>query len=188
MALSPQQNELPCGVELETLVTQVADGATAPDPTHQTHCPYCQRALGDLRRAWGDVQTLASAPVPIPAGLTLRVMSRVRILARRAGDNIVLAGTRGHTQISHSVIAQVARSAALTVPGVLFASVRLTPGQTAAPARLDLAIRLVTTYGAPLQPVAAAVRAILRRRLPAVTGADVAAIDVVFADIAEANS
>jgi uncharacterized alkaline shock family protein YloU len=185
MALDRNHDRLPCDVELATLVAQITDNApaTAPALAHQASCSYCQTALRDLREAWGDVQALARAPVPIPPGLTARIMHRVRDLARHAAENLILTGTRGHTQISHTVIAQVARRTTLAVPGVLFASARLTPGQADDPARLYLAIRLVTIYGPALDAIAAAVRSTLNRRLSTITGANVDRIDITFTDI-----
>src|SRR3954470_18103035 len=160
MALDRNHDRLPCDVELDTLVAQITDDApaTAPDLAHQASCPYCQTALRGLREAWSDVQALARTPVPIPPGLTARIMHRVRDLARHAAENLILTGTRGHTQISHTVIAQVARRTTMAVPGVLFASAQLTPGHPDDPGRLDLAIRLVTIYGPALEAIAAAVR------------------------------
>src|SRR3954447_22050132 len=209
MALDRNHDRLPCDVELATLVAQITDNApaTAPALAHQASCSYCQTALRDLREAWRDVQALARAPVPIPPGLTARIMHRVRDLARHAAENLILTGTppgfiprppppprhaaenliltgtRGHTQISHTVIAQVARRTTLAVPGVLFASARLTPGQADDPARLYLAIRLVTIYGPALDAIAAAVRSTLNRRLSTITGANVDRIDITFTDI-----
>lgn len=183
MALDPKPERLPCGVELDALVAQVADDAPGPDAEHEATCPYCQTALRGLGAAWGDFQSLARAPVPIPRGLTARIMHRVRDLAHRAAQNVILASTRGHTQISHTVIAQVARRAALAVPGVLFASAQPTPGQAKDPDHLTLSVRLVTTYGPTLHAIADAVRTTLRRRLATLTGAEVERIDITIIDI-----
>jgi len=183
VALDPNPERLPCGVELDALVAQVADDAPAPVAEHQATCPYCQTALRGLGAAWRDFQSLARAPVPIPPGLTARIMHHIRDLAHRAAQNLILAGTRGHTQISHTVITQVARRAALAVPGVLFASVRPTPGQAKDPDLLTFSVRLVTTYGPTLHAIAAAVRTTLRRRLATLTGAEVERIDITIIDI-----
>lgn len=188
MALDPSQNRLPCGVELDTLLEQITDHAPPHDPAHQAHCPYCQTALSGFRQGWGDLQTLARAPVPVPPGLTSRIMTRVRTLAGRTAENIILAGSRGHTQINHAVIAQIARRAAVAIPGVLFASAQPTPTQPANPARLNLAIRLVTTYGPSLRPLATAIRAALHQRIPTITGATIDNIEITFTDIAEPDS
>lgn len=187
MALEPNHNRLPCGVELDTLVEQITEGTSPRDPDHQAHCPYCQTALRGFRQGWNDVQTLAGVPVPIPPGLTMRIMTRVRALARRAAQNIILTSGRGHTQISHQVIAQIARRIALAIPGTVFASAHPKPGETADPIRVKLTLRLITTYGPALHPHAAAVRATLNRRLPNLTGAEIDTIDINFIDIAEAD-
>lgn len=184
MALDHGPDRLACGVDLDSLVAQVTDDASPVNPAHQAGCPYCQTALRGLRQSWADVQALAREPVPIPPGLTARIMRRVRELARDAAHNVILAGARGRTQISHAVIAQVAGRGALAVPGVLFASARPTAGQPNDPGRVALAIRVVTTYGPALQAIAAAVRSTLHRRLPHLTGAEVADIDIAFIDVA----
>ena len=188
MALTPDENQLPCGVSLDTLLDQVADQLPAPDPAHQAHCRYCQTALRALQQSWSDMQTLARAPVPIPPELTARIMTRIRDLAHRAVGNIILASPRGHTQISHHVIAQIARRAALAVPGVLLASVKPTAEQPADPAGVNLAVRLITTYGPPLHTIAARARTTLSKRVHALTGADLATIDITFPDIANPDT
>jgi len=185
MALDPNQATLPCGVELDALIEQITEATSPRDPDHQAHCPYCQTALAGFRQGWSDVQTLAGAPVPIPPALTTRIMTRVRVLAHRAAQNLILAGARGHTQISHQVIAQIARRIALATPGVLFASAQPEPGETAGPRSVTLTLRLITTYGPALRPLAAAVRANLNRRLPNVTGAEIEHINIAITDIAE---
>jgi uncharacterized alkaline shock family protein YloU len=188
MALDPDDNQLPCGVSLDTLLAQIADQLPAPDPTHQARCSYCQTALRALRQSWGDMQTLARAPVPIPPELTARIMTRIRDLAHRAIGNIILAGVRGHTQISHHVAAQIARRAALAVPGVLLATVQPTAQQPADPARVNLAVRLITTYGPPLHTIAARARTTLTERVHALTGANLDTIDITFPDIANPDT
>jgi uncharacterized alkaline shock family protein YloU len=188
MALNPDENQLPCGVTLDTLLAQVADQLPAPDPAHQAHCRYCQTALRALQQSWSDMQTLTRAPVPIPPELTARIMTRIRDLAHRAVGNIILAGPRGHTQISHHVAAQIARRAALAVPGVLLASVKPTAEQPADPARVNLAVRLITTYGPPLHTIATRARITLSKRVHALTGADLDTIDITFPDIANPDT
>lgn len=181
-------NQLPCGISLDTLLAQVADQLPAPDPAHQAHCAYCQTALRALQLSWSDIQTLSRAQVPIPAGLTARIMTRIRDLAHRAVRNVILVSPRGHTQISHDVIAQIARRAALAVPGVLFASAQPGPQQPADPAHINLVVRLITTCGPALHAIAARVRSTLSERVHAQTGADISTIDITFADIANPDT
>lgn len=188
MALGADHNQLPCGVSLDTLLRQVADERPALDPAHQVHCSYCQTALRALHQSWSDIQTIARAPVPTPPGLTARIITRIRKLAHRAGRNIILATPRGHTQISHHVLAQIARHAALSVPGVLFASAQPAPEQPADPARINLAVRLITTYGPALHAIAAHVRATLSEHVNALTAAELSTVDITFADIANPDT
>lgn len=188
MAIDPGHHRLPCGIELDTLVDQITEGTVPPDPAHQAHCPYCQTALRGFRQGWSDLQTLAAAPVAIPRNLTTRIMTRVRVLARCAAQNIIFAGAHGHTKISHQVIAQAARHLALRIPGVLFAFAQPEPGEAADPTRVKLTLQLITTYGPALHPLARAVRAALHRRLPRLTGARIDTINIAIADIAEPDT
>jgi uncharacterized alkaline shock family protein YloU len=188
MAIDATRNRLPCGVELGTLVDQIADGTPPHDPAHQAHCPYCQTALRGFGQGWSDLQTLAGAPMTIPPGLTRRIMTRVRVLARRAAEHIILAGARGHTQISHHVIAQIARRVALTTPGVIYASAQPQLVKPTDPIRVKLTLRLIAPYGPALRPLATTVRAALHRRLPRLTGATIDTIDITITDIAEPDT
>ncbi len=183
MAVSRDENRLPCGVELDSILVQVTEGAGPHDPAHQAGCPYCQTALSGFHQGWSDLQTLAHQPLPIPSALAARIMTRVRTLARRSFENVVLAGSAGHTQIAHAVVAQVARRAALAIPGVVFASVQPARPDSADPSRVSLTIRVVATYGPRLGPLVAAVRARLPRRVLHVTGASVDAIDIIVIDL-----
>jgi uncharacterized alkaline shock family protein YloU len=185
VALDDSHTQLPCGVELEALLAQITDDAPGTDPGHEAGCAYCQTALRGLRDSWSDLQTFARAPVPIPPRLTGRIMRRVRDITRRATSHLILTEAHGQTQISHHVIAEVARRAALTVPGVLFASALPRSIRQPQPgtAGISLTVRLVTTYGPPLHAVAAAVRTALHRRVSSLTGAHVDRIDVAITDI-----
>jgi uncharacterized alkaline shock family protein YloU len=184
MALSRDENRLPCGVELDSILEQVTEGAPPPAPAHQASCPYCQTAMSGFHQGWRDLRTMADEPVPIPPGVAARIMTRVRALARRTLENVILVGSGGHTQIAHAVIAQVARRAALAVPGVVFAYVQPAPPDSGDPTRISLTIRLVATYGPKLGPLAAGLRARLQRRVLHLTGARVDAIDITVIDLA----
>lgn len=188
MALDPNHNQLPCGVSLETLIAQVTDQLPAPDPAHHAHCTYCQTAQSAFHHSWSDMQTLAHAPVPIPSGLTTRIMTRIRELAARAAHSIILATPRGHTQISHHVIAQIGRRVAQATPGVLIASAQPEPDQPGDPTRINLAVRLITTYGPALPTIADAVRSAVYRRVTTLTAAKVKRIDIAFTDIADPDA
>lgn len=185
MAVSADQEQLPCGVELESLVDQVADGQPPTDPAHQTGCPYCQAAIRKLRQGWGDVRTLTRQPVPIPPGLTAQIMARVRTLARQVSNFILLGHPRGDTRVGHTLVGRVIQRVASTVPGVVFASARPIPHEPPDPGRLNVAIRLVVTFGPAIETTAHAVRQIVDRRIPTLTGAQLSRIDITIEDIAE---
>jgi len=174
---------LPCGVTLEALLMQVADGEEVDDLTHQRTCPYCQAALRRLQQGWADVQALALQPVAIPRGLTAMIMERIRTLAGYVTDSILLGHRRGETRISHTVIANHIQNVAATVPGVVFASATLSPRQPPDPRRVNVALRLVVTFGPIIERVADAVRQVLHRRIPRLTGAQLGRIDIIISDV-----
>lgn len=183
--MSPEHEQLPCGSELEALVAQVAEGIAPAEPAHQADCPYCQATLRALRLGWDDVQTLSRQPVAIPAGLTARIMARVRKLARLATDSILLGYPRGETRVSHALVARVIGRLAAGVPGVVFASARAMPDEAGDPGRVKAALRIVVAFGPPIEAVTRAVRAILDRRIPFLTGARLSRIDIRVEGIAD---
>jgi hypothetical protein len=183
MAVTDQAERLPCGVWLEELLAQVADGAPPADEAHQSGCPYCQTALRRLRRGWADVTELAREPVNVPRRLTAQIMARVRVLAAQTADFILLGHPRGETRVSDAVVVRTAQRLARTIPGVVFASARVEQHDPPLPDRRDLSIRLVVTLGPALHRVADAVRTIVRRQTPRLTGAQLDHIDIRIDDI-----
>jgi uncharacterized alkaline shock family protein YloU len=180
LSLGPR---LPCGAELDALAEQVAAQAPPADPEHQARCPHCTAALDALGGALGDLETYGRAPVAVPPRLTARIMARVHQLADTLTENLVLVGPRGETRISHRIVAQVARRAALAVPGVLLASAQTVTGNPGDPGRVGMTLRLVIAFGPSVDALAGAVRARVGRVLPRVTGAEVSAVDVVVDDL-----
>jgi uncharacterized alkaline shock family protein YloU len=174
---------LPCGTPLETLVAQITEGEDPTDPAHQAGCEYCQLAVRELTAAWGDVQAFAELPVRAPEGLSARIMTEIRALAARVAGAAVLIGGRGNTRIAESVLAQVARRAALGVPGVAVAtalSAVVDPGDRR---RVRFALRLVVTFGPVLEALADLVRAKVIRDVAAQTGIEVSGIDIAIEDL-----
>jgi uncharacterized alkaline shock family protein YloU len=183
MAMIAPDERLPCGVTLEALLMQVADGEPAGDPAHQRTCPYCQTALRRLEQGWADVKVLTLQPVAIPRGLTAMIMQRIRTLTGYLVDSILLGHRRGETRIRHTVVAKIIRDLAATVPGVVFASVELSPQQPPHPRRVNVAVRLIVNFGPAMERVADAVRLVLRRRIPPLTGAELDRIDITISDV-----
>lgn len=176
-------NPLPCGIRLEDLLEQVADAAAPTNPEHQSSCPYCQTALRRLRAGWADVTELANEPVSVPRGLTAQIMTRVRALAVRATDYLLLGHPRGDTLISHTVVAQIVQRLAHTVPDVTFASARVEPHTPPQPNRRDMSIHLIVTLGPSLHRLANSVRKTVRQHTQRLTGAHVDRIDITIDDI-----
>lgn len=185
MALDDARGVLACGTPLEALIDQVVEHSTAVDAAHQASCVYCQAALVALGEAWGEVQAFARQPVPVPAGLTERIMARIRALIARIGDSVVLIGARGETRISERVIGRIASAAALTVPGVVLPSARRIAVDPRDRSRVRLGLRLVIAFGPSIDALAAAVRAQVSARVRAQTGARVAGVDIAVEDIVQ---
>lgn len=183
MALDGARGGLACGTPLEALIDQVAEHHTPVDPAHQASCAYCQAALVALGEAWGEVLAFARVPVPVPAGVTERIMSRIRALIARIGDSVVLIGARGETRVSERVVGRVARAAALTVPGVVLPSAMRIVVDPRDPRRVRLGLRLVIAFGPSIDALASAVRAQVSAQVWAQTGARVAGVDIAVEDI-----
>jgi uncharacterized alkaline shock family protein YloU len=183
MALDETQGVLACGTPLEVLIDQVAEGQTPLDGAHQAACVYCQAALVALGDAWGDLQAFAREPVPVPVGLSERIMSRIEALIARIGDAVVLIDERGETRVSERVIARVARAAALTVPGVVLPSAMWIVVDSRDRGRVRLGLRLVIAFGPSIEALADAVRERVGAVVSAQTGARVAGVDIAVQDI-----
>lgn len=181
--MTDQPDRLPCGVGLEELLAQVADGAPPADETHQSSCPYCQTTLRRLRRGWSGVTELTREPVAVPSGLTAQIMERVKALAAQTADFILLGHPRGETRVSHAVVGRIVQRLARAVPGVVFASAQVEPRQFPLPDRVDLSIQLVVAFGPVLHRVAEAVRETVRRQTLRLTGAHIDRIDIKIDDI-----
>lgn len=185
MALDDARGVLACGTPLEALIVQVAEHHTPVDGAHQASCAYCQAALVALGEAWAEVQAFARQPVPVPAGLTERIMSRIGALIARIGDSVVLIGARGDTRVSERVVGQIARAAALTVPGVVVSSALLIVVDPHDRGRVRLGLRLVIAFGPSIDALANTVRARVSARVSAQTGARVAGVDIAVEDIVQ---
>ncbi len=176
---------LPCGVALEVLLIQVADNHPVEDPIHQNGCPYCQATLRSLRQGWDDVQAVVRQPVALPKGLTAKIMAQVRTLANYLAGSILLGHADGETRISHTVVGAIVQGIAARIPGVVFASAKLDSHDPAHPRRVTVALKLVVRFGPAIESVAYAVRQILWRRIPGLTGAELDRIDITISDITD---
>ena len=81
------------------------------------------------------------------------------------------------------MVGRITQRLARTIPGVVFASSRVEPHAPPLPDRVDLSIRLVVTFGPALNRVADAVRTVVRRQTPRLTGAQLDHIDIRIEDI-----
>jgi uncharacterized alkaline shock family protein YloU len=170
---------LPCGVPLLALVEQVSGARSPDDPAHQTRCPHCRRALGRIRAVLDEVRRLAADPVAIPPGLARQVMERLR---GKPTEIPLAPGPRGRTSVSDATVAQVARRAALTAPGVVFASALVVSGT--AGESLRVTVHLVVAFGPPIGEVAARVRERVARDVARLAGIRPDAIEIAVDDIA----
>lgn len=197
-------DRLRCGVQVEELLAQVADGTPPRAPVHQRGCPHCRAALAELEELWGPVQDLAAEDVRAPAGLLQAVMAQVRELSRN-GWSAVLHDDAGQTHIAARVIGAVARLAAESVPHVTLA---LGGGQVATPAdtatdhariagsagetatdvgvagtHVVVDVQIVVDIGTPLHQVAGQVRERITRHLANQTGLTTTEVNVTVVDV-----
>ena len=178
---------LPCGVVLDDLIAQITDGVAPFDRAHQAMCEYCQAALETFQRAWQEFQDLARAAVAVPEDLAERVMHRVRELSRGEPAGVLVAEDRGQTRVAEIVLARVARATALTVPGVVWASVVSAGADRDGVGEVRVSVRLVVTYGPSLPKIADVVRERVLAAVHAQTGTLVAAVDVAVDDVTVAD-
>ncbi len=183
MALEDTPMRLDCGVSLEALVDQVAEHQPAVDPAHQAACEHCQTALLALGETWGELGSLAQQPVRVPPDLSKRIMVRIRTLVTRWSGAAILAGGRGETRVSDSVLAQVARRAALAVPGVALATSLGVLVDPADRSRVRVSMRLAITFGPAIDALTSAVRAGISRQVITQTGVRVSGVDIAVEDL-----
>ena len=175
--MSTYPGELPCGADVMALVDQVYDGAPPENPEHQRTCPYCQEAISRLRAALGQLRDLAGETIRPPRGLSGRVLEQLR----RERETVVIAeGPLGRDTVNEIIIAQVARRAALCVPGVRYASC---VAELADSGAVDLEVNVTAELGPSLPSLADAVRALVLTHTAALIGARLGRIDVTVDDI-----
>jgi len=170
---------LPCGTALDDLARQVFDREPAADPAHQTGCADCQAALLRVTAIRDDVRGLASQRVEPPPGLVRQVMARLRVAPALVTIDV---SARGRTQVAESVVARLARRAALAVEDVVLASALTT--ETAEGTTVGLRVRLAVAYGPALHSVADQVRERIRADVVAQTGVTVEEVRVSVDDLA----
>ena len=197
-------DRLPCGVLLDDLLAQVAEGTAPRDAAHQRTCPHCRAALAELEDLWAPVRELAAEDVRAPAGLLQAVMAQIRDLSRNSWS-AVLSDPAGRTRIAARVVGAVARLAAESVPHVTLAlgggRVATPTGTAADPALVagtsgeaatDIGIagnhvvvdvQIAVDLGAPIQQVAAAVRDRITRHIAEQTGLVTTQVNVTVVDV-----
>ncbi|WP_166509687.1 Asp23/Gls24 family envelope stress response protein [Blastococcus sp. TF02-8] len=205
--MSPSNSEddrLPCGVGVDTLLTQVAEHAPPRDPAHQRSCPHCRAALAELADLWAPVTKLAAEDVRAPAGLLQEVMAQIRELSRNAW-HAVLTDPTGQTRIAARVVGAVARLAAESVPHVSVAfgggrpetragqspSLTEIAGAAGEPAtdvgvagcHVIIDVQIAVDYGVPIAHVAQAVRSRIVEHLVAHTGLITREVNVIVIDV-----
>lgn len=185
MALSEAQERLACGTPLDALVDQVAERDEPRDAAHQVGCAHCRAALVALGEAWGELQAFAAEPVVVPPGLRERIMTRIRALVERMVESAVLSGPRGRTLVSERVVRQVARRAALAVPGVVLAGGLGMTMDHADRGRVRVSLRLAIAFGPAIDALAATVRAQVSQHVSAQTGVRVAGVDIAVDDVVQ---
>ncbi len=165
--------DLGCGCDVDDLLEQVADGQAGQLTEHQSHCPACQAALGEFGRLWEPVGRLAAEQVAVPAGIKAAVALQLGRLVSDVWYTLHLAEA-GALRIAARVVANIARDAARTVPGVEIAF-----GRSAAV--IDLAV--VVQYNRRVDEVG---REVQRRAIAAVraqAGLDDITVNVTISDI-----
>jgi uncharacterized alkaline shock family protein YloU len=122
---------LPCGVDVDLLLEQVAGGRGTDRDAHQQQCVHCQAALSEFTTLWAPVAELAAAPVHAPPGLAAAVMSQIRFHVRDIWYTLEITES-GAIRIAARIVAALARDCARMIPGVRVAFGRSTQDTIAA--------------------------------------------------------
>jgi uncharacterized alkaline shock family protein YloU len=128
--LSGAGGRLACGMDVDEMLEQAADGHADQLTGHQQHCPHCRAALHEFSRVWEPVRRLAAEPVAIPAAVKAAVASQIRKLVSDVWYTLQLTDG-GAIRVAARVVAAIARRAAQNVPGVRVAFGRSTHSTTA---------------------------------------------------------
>jgi uncharacterized alkaline shock family protein YloU len=118
--LSATSQRLACGMDVDELLEQAADGRAGQLTEHQRDCVHCQAALTEFSRVWEPVRHLAAQDVPLPAALKGAVARQISKLVADVWYTLELSDG-GALRIAARVVAKVAREAARSVPGVRIA-------------------------------------------------------------------
>lgn len=183
---------LPCGIEGEDLLEQVAEDRTpdAETAAHQHGCRHCRAALEEYRRVWSPVQDLAHQEVRAPSAVIERALARVRTLVDDPTAGLLddAASGPGSTRIAARVVVVCAREAAERIEGVRGAlgrvgevDERVGVGLTGATAVVELT--LAASYGQDLQALGRRVRRDVEREVRSLTGLTVVSVSVHVDDI-----
>jgi uncharacterized alkaline shock family protein YloU len=127
------RRQVPCGIDIDSLLEQVAEGRATERDEHQANCPHCQAALIELADVWAPVRHLAEQPVATPTGILADVIRQIDRLTHDMWYTLHQAEA-GAIKVAARVIAVTARQAALRVPGVRIAFGRSTATARAAEA------------------------------------------------------
>ncbi|MGI8668002.1 MAG: Asp23/Gls24 family envelope stress response protein [Jatrophihabitans sp.] len=125
-----RSSQLPCGADVDDLLEQAAEGHGEELDQRQRHCVHCQAALREFNRIWAPVRAQAAETVTVPALLTLAVQGQVRKLVADVWYTLQLTDG-GQIRVAARVVANLARAAAHTVPGVRVAFGRSSTGRIA---------------------------------------------------------
>ncbi len=116
-SLNGADGRLACGCEVDEVLEQAADGQAGQLTEHQRDCPACQAALGEFSRLWAPMRRLAAEHVAVPEGIKAAVADQIGKLVSDVWYTFSLTEAGG-LRIAARVVAQIARDAARSAPGV----------------------------------------------------------------------
>jgi uncharacterized alkaline shock family protein YloU len=112
-----QDAQLLCGADVDDLLEQAAAGRGDRLDEHQSHCLHCQAALREFTRIWAPVRAKAAETVSVPDALRAAVQHQIQKLVADVWYTLQITDG-GQIRVAARVIANLARSAARSVPGV----------------------------------------------------------------------
>lgn len=183
---------LPCGADPEELLEQAADAPGLLLTGHQQTCVHCQAALAEFDELLSPLRVLARESVRPPPHLLEQVLARIRSAMANPSWAVLADADRGRTRVAASVVVEVARVAAGTVPGVrvaLSSEDRATwePGVEVGASGSTVAVRVTVAagYGEDLHELGRRIDHAVGVQVHALVGVDVATVTVHVDDVLE---
>lgn len=178
---------LVCGADPDELLEQAADAPGLMRTAHQQTCVHCQAALAEFDQALSPLRLLAAESVRPPPHLLEQVLARIRSAVANPAWAVLPDVDRGRTRVAATVVVEVARVAAGTVPGVRVALAAHERGVEVGASGSTVAVRVTVAadFGVDLHELGRRIDRAVGAQVSALVGVDVATVTVHVDDVLE---